>query len=177
MYTIYTDIYSLQLYDSTIWRDDGEWVHRDLFCTLRWAIRIQHRLWQQHPHMILYHWTTVRYRMMSESKFVTLFQRLWALKLLVYIFWIYRERLCLVRSEAIPERRHNSGVGSGQNSFYSVARWEKARMAGGRSSNTANRANYHRITGESKLESESEKTSENYMVSSMFNKLKYSQHS
>ena len=84
-------------------------------------------------------------------------------KLLVYIFWIYRERLCLVRSEAIPERRHNSGVGSGQNSFYSVARWEKARMAGGRSSNTANRANYHRITGESKLESE--KTSENYMVS------------
>ena len=95
--------------------------------------------------------------MTSKSKFVTLFQRLWALKNLIYIFWIYRERLCLVRSEAIPERRHNSGVGSSQNSFYCVARWEKARMAGGRSSNTANRANYHRITGKVKLESGSEK--------------------
>ena len=51
------------------------------------------------------------------------------------------------------------GGGFGQNSFYCSGRAssQEAGMAGGCSSNTANRANYHRITGKVKLESGSEK--------------------
>ena len=42
-------------------------------------------------------------------------------------FGIHLGRFCLVRSEAIPERGHNSGVLRGQNSFYSIERrpWQK----------------------------------------------------
>ena len=57
----------------------------------------------------------------------------------------------MVRSEAIPERRHNSGGTLGQNSFYSAASSEEARMAGERSSNAANRANYRRVTRENEI--------------------------
>ena len=57
----------------------------------------------------------------------------------------------MVRSEAIPERRHNSGGTLGQNSFYSGASSEEARMAGERSSNAANRANYRRVTRENEI--------------------------
>ena len=38
-----------------------------------------------------------------------------------YFEFMRRHYIWEVRSEAIPERRHNSGVGCGQNSFYCVA--------------------------------------------------------
>ena len=42
-------------------------------------------------------------------------------------FEIHFGGFCLVRSEAIPERGHNSEVLGGQNSFYSIERrpWQK----------------------------------------------------
>ena len=96
------------------WRDPSEWVHRDLFCPLRWAIKIQHRLWQQHELHVL-----------NLPR---------------------REAIWGVRSEAIPERRHNSGGRLWPKLFLLLGRAssQEAGMAGGCSSNTANRANYHR---------------------------------